>query len=199
LDEIERHTRYPHQLLIDADGSKVALQYRRSRKLRAEPDECYMRRELFCWVVQNGDRVGSLHFVEWHIDWWADHDGFVEHMDRHCQAAADFADVVCSAWDINDLIGLGPIIEFRLSWMANRASNGRIWPLAAVALIDLCYVSKSAVLVLKAFPLEYQGVAPPRSLSAKWMNRRRAAMLRHYRRHLGVQLLPAKLGKDGWM
>lgn len=120
-------------------------------------------------------------------------------MDRHCQAAATFSGVVCSAWDINELMGLGPIIEFRLSWMAKRASNGRIWPLAAVSLIDRFYVRKSAVLILKAFPLEYEGEVPPRSLTAKWLGRRRVAMLRHYRRHLDVELLPAKLGKEGWM
>jgi hypothetical protein len=164
LGEVERHARYPHQLLIDVDGSEVALQYRRPRKVRAEPDECCTRGELFCWVMQNGERVGGLHFVEWYIDWWADQNEFLEHMDRHCQAAATFSGVVCSAWDISDLMGLGPIIEFRLSWMAKRASNGRIWPLAAVALIDRFYVRKSAVLILKAFPLEYEGEVPPRSL-----------------------------------
>jgi len=71
--------------------------------------------------------------------------------------------------------------------------------MAAQEIISKHYAEDFSVLLLKAFPLEYEWRAPIGSEAAQTLERRRAAMIRHYRRVLRVEPLPGRPGEDGWM
>ncbi len=53
------------------------------------------------------------------------------------------------------------------------------------------------MIVLKAFPLEFEGVGP--AASGKRVKRRTGALVRLYERRLGMTVLPGKDGRAGWM
>jgi hypothetical protein len=53
---------------------------------------------------------------------------------------------------------------------------------------------RRCILVLKAFPLEYEGKGYPSGFRL-----RQRAMIRHYRRLLGMAPFPGKPGREGWL
>jgi hypothetical protein len=56
---------------------------------------------------------------------------------------------------------------------------------------------RGSMIVLKAFPLEFEGVGP--AASGKRVKRRTSALVRLYERRLGMTALPGKNGRAGWM
>jgi hypothetical protein len=56
--------------------------------------------------------------------------------------------------------------------------------------------SRAAFIILKAFPLEYEGTVNDTNRPA--FARRQRALMRLYVRRLGMKTLPGRVGKDGW-
>ena len=91
----------------------------------------------------------------------------------------------------------GTIIEFRKAW--SRPGGERLLPWRmANHLIDLCQ-PQAAMMILKAFPLEYEDQVPAGSLAQRAFKIRQLAMQKHYARQLGVIPLAGVYGDDGWM
>jgi hypothetical protein len=185
-------------IALAIEGQDISLVCHRTRKWRRTADECVSERQLLCWVMCRGERIGALDFREWHIDSLADESTFLEHMDRHTSANAAVSEVLCACWDFSELLDRGAVVEFRRSWMSFENSTGKIWPIAANTVIDHFY-SKSAIIILKAFPLEYEGHVDQDQGARRWFDRRRSAMIRYYQRALRVGPLPGTLGIGGWM
>ena len=56
-----------------------------------------------------------------------------------------------------------------------------------------------SLIVLKAYPLEYEGSLPDDSPMRPAFERRQAALMRLYRKTLGVAPMSGKYGDEGWM
>jgi hypothetical protein len=185
-------------IALAIEGQDISLVCHRTRKWRRMADECVSERQLLCWVMRRGERIGALDFREWHIDSLADESTFLENMDRHTSANAAVSEVPYASWDFSELLDRGAVVEFRRSRMNVASSTGKIGSIAANTVIDHFY-SKSGMIILKAFPLEYEGCVGQDQGTHPWLDRRRSAMMRYYQRVLRVRPLPGTLGLSGWM
>jgi len=161
---------------------------------------CVRQRDLFCWIKFDRTVVGALHFIEFDADALITAEEFFDTMDADAQADATLAEVLCGAWDdvVSDVLERGPVLDFRLAWMSPKHARAALWANAADALIDAEFGDHS-ILVMKAFPLEYEGRAPEGSAAHSGLIRRQAAMIRHYCRLFGVSRFPSWAGNDGWL
>lgn len=191
--------RYPHQMEITAGGSSIHARYRRTRFRRlVEGTSSVLRREIFCWLSVGRKRVGALDFVEFEFDAFAPTEELWNCMDSYAAADASLAGVLFDMWsDPADYSVYGPILDFRTAWMAPGQPPG-VWASVAKQIIATC-CSDYSIIVLKAFPLEYEGRAPKGSRVQFRLRRRQRAMQRYYARVLQMKQLPGRHGKDGWM
>jgi hypothetical protein len=192
--------KYPHRLELVADGRALTLRYRRSKLgyLLGYDAGFVRKRELFCWLFEGRIRIGAVHFIEWDIDPFANKTDFLFEMDSHEQITGELAVVISSAWKLAELVDHGRLLEFRTAWMMPGRQPGA-WLHAAELLMDRVYRDDASVLVLKAFPLEYEGSNPKESGLDAALERRQSAMKRHYVRCLRVEPMPGDFGRDGWM
>ena len=123
--------------------------------------------------------------------------------DEYSKADYDASEVVYAAWP-HGLVADSPfthgdlVIFDRLRIEVTSAVLSRAaWSLIA-KVIDPFRNKKSrtrgSVLLLKAFPLEFEGIK-----SGQPFEHRRDAMVRLYQRRLGVSPLPTKDGREGWL
>lgn len=201
--EVMNKHKYPHEVKIELAGTPVVLRYRRARKrpvMYGDDDPLVEMRDIFCWIEdRRGKRLGALHFIEWHADPFVDDDDFLAEMDSYSIDSYVFAEIVLAGWAIVDVAQYGALIEFQVAWQAPDAPPG-LWHRAAEYFIHRFYSRRRAsVLLLKAFPLEYEGADTEKNgLEAGFASRSRA-MQRLYSRCLSVSPFPGKPGKDGWM
>jgi hypothetical protein len=185
---------YRHQLTLDP-ASPYEFRYRRSRR-QALSNGVYQR-ELFCWIVFRGERVGALHLWQFETRPLIDDDAFFDAMDECSARTAELGEVLVTAWPegVYEVFDFGPVIEFRLAWVAP-AHSGRVpWGAAALALIEREFADFS-ILLLKAFPVEYSGRATGH---IRRLTHRQRAMRRYYQRLLAVAPMPGGWGREGWM
>jgi hypothetical protein len=196
--EIARKARYPHRLELELAGRTLEVRYRRGRKytLLGEQYSAVKSRDIFAWILQGTIRLGAVEFIEWHVDPLTDEDDFLYEMDADSAGAMAVAEAVQSVWDVAILSCYGPLLEFRLAWMLRSAARDSIWAKAAERLITAQGASRFSVLLLKAFPLEYEGRVSDAPVAFEL---RRRAMMRLYRRVVDVRPLPGWAGRDGWM
>jgi hypothetical protein len=163
-------------------------------------DGVVRRRELFCWFEIAGERVGALHLIEFTPDVGIDNFEFLDTMDADYHADAVLAEVLCSGWEDLSLAVFcyGPILEFRLAWIAQRYARRVHWAAVAERLIETEF-PRHSILVMKAFPLEYESQSPAGSPAHDGLIARQAAMVRYYRKLFGVQPFPGPVGKEGWL
>lgn len=96
----------------------------------------------------------------------------------------------------SEISDYGDIVELRRVWMRPAfSSKGRL-ATAITALLDQQF-SERSMLILKAFPLEYECKVTDKN--EELFRRRQRAMMRHYSRVFGVNPLPGSAGDDGWM
>jgi hypothetical protein len=109
--------------------------------------------------------------------------------------------MLCDVWSdaVNDVLAYGPVLEFRLAWMAPQHATTAVWATAAEALIKAEF-DEHSILVMKAFPLEYEGLDAPEGapVYGGFISRQSAA-IRYYRRLFGVDPFPGEWGADGWL
>ncbi len=80
--------------------------------------------------------------------------------------------MLCDVWSdaVNDVLAYGPVLEFRLAWMAPQHATTAVWATAAEALIKAEF-DEHSILVMKAFPLEYEGLDAPEGCSRlRWFH-----------------------------
>jgi len=187
----------PRNRLALGDGDLV-VQYHCSRwNPVAENEEGVRRRVTRAKLLSNGDHAGSLELVEYEIPWLMGADEFLYEMDAYSMATCHLAEVLCAHWEEPaDLGEYGSVLELNRAWMRPAYSSNGNLKAAVDGLLEKLFDDRS-LLILKAFPLEYEGEVT--DFNRNHFRRRQAAMMRHYRHLFGVDALPGSNGEAGWM
>ncbi|CDL01343.1 protein of unknown function [Magnetospirillum gryphiswaldense MSR-1 v2] len=167
--------RYPHKIEEFEPG--ITLRYRRTQKRVIDDGHGLVRtRELFCWICQGRNRIGYVHFTECYIAPETLNDEFLEDMDIPSAASFAVAETICSCWFVDEIADVGSVIELRRVWMEPSQARDGLWARVANHFINTLFSADAALLVLKAFPLEYEGEVTP--AVARAFELRRKAMRR---------------------
>jgi hypothetical protein len=186
------------------DAGKLSLRVWRDRFYSSEDDAPFDHREIYFEIDQGNTMLAAGRFVEWRI---IDPERacllseFVEEADTSSQAAYEMARAVHAGWHkLEDDEGLNPfdfgtLICFDRLRISKGAPSDDIWAAIKEHLIKRRFSRRSAMLVLKGFPLEYEGCLTEDNVGR--FNHRQKAMVRLYMRRLGAE--PFDGGKDGWL
>lgn len=193
-----RPRRFTKTLVVPMDGEALEARYKHT----AWQPVCHeirgvKQRQTLGLIVANGQHAGSFEIVETRIRTFTSrHDFFIE-MDGFSSQTAHLAEVLIEHWEEpTEISDYGDIVELRRVWMAPTLSNKGRLAASMNALLEHQFVQRS-LLILKGFPLEYEGRTTDANSSA-FVHRQRA-MLRHYSRAFGVAPLPGAYGEAGWM
>ena len=178
-------------------GQHIVLKYSKSRLYRLDGGYRRVRqRELFCLIYLNTKVVGAFEMTEIDVS-DADPQDLVGAMDSVSQYAYELGQVIRRGWKFLPAIwALGTILDFRRVWMDPAHARTGLWAEAARKVIDTEF-PKYAVMVMKAFPLEYEGMA--NAANAVAFKRRQRAMRRYYGSLFGVKPFPGRDGQEGWL
>lgn len=200
-EELRRGKRYPYEQKIpvrwlDCD---VVMRFRRSgwELLGDEEEERVGRREVVAWLMAREERIGFLRFVDYRPPALIGNDEFFRSMDAERHSDSEVAQVLCAAWENIFLVSdYGSILLFDIAWVVPSAAGIGLLRIAADALMGRLK-SQFSIMIMKAFPLEYEGTG--RATSAIPFIRRQRAMFRHYHRLWGVKPFPGRSGDNGWL
>lgn len=199
--ELRTAYRYPHRVIVPNLDPCFSVRFRRSRKYRiGDLREGIHRSEIFVWVRLEREPVCALKMILYDVPMHFGDEYFLYNMDLDSLEDSRFAETVASCWeDVGiTLCAYGPLVQFSAAWAAPRLSQQSFWWQVANHVLSH-QIERWSVMVLKAFPLEYEGNVPTGSPHAPFLARRQAAMVRHYKRRLGVIELPGSVGQEGWM
>lgn len=189
-----------------AEHAGLRLDYWRSHWRTLYDAEDFRRREHFFKVTADDRMVGAGVFDEWNTvpSWETDLRRFAQAADTVSEGTFQMAVAMFSSFcQTERRVGLSPldygsIVLFdRLCIEASSAHESNVvWKLIQKIVRGFERGRRVAGIILKAFPLEYEGSETDVNWPA--FNRRRRAMLRHYTRQLGTETLPGEPGQDGW-
>lgn len=199
-DQVFGERRLPasaRSLVLQVDPECWELRFSRSRFQRIDEDyDIISRRTLKAQLLVNGDLAGSFLFHEYRFAPLLGSEELMDCADNYSASLVDLMHTICEAWpEPYDVVDYGTVVELERAWMAPKHSRPRRFEQAVGALTEL--FGDRALLLLKAFPLEYEGDVNADNLNA--FTHRRAAMMRHYRSTMGVERLPGTAGDEGWM
>lgn len=168
------------------------------RPFGGQDDEGLKFRDVQFLIDGLGGVVGTGLFREWKGPPFLSTDEIFYVLDDLSFEDARLADVIRKAWStFEHPLNYGAVVEFRSIVVSNRQSG---WAEAAQLIMDRFFVRDHSLLLLLAFPLEYENRLPAEDNRARReFGRRQSAMMRWYARKLGVGLMPGFLGKAGWM
>jgi hypothetical protein len=176
-----------------------------SKWLDYAESDFYSFRRIAVSVVSKDDAsiVSRGAFSEWRSSGLGFNEEFSDAADAVSQQDYDLAQVVASRWSDQDHpLNSGNIVSFdRLeNFHAPRQKSAQIWRLID-RFIERRFEEAGSILLLKAFPLEFEGRpigdCPP--FMQERFERRRAAMYRLYARTLGVRRVHGAFEQGGWM
>lgn len=164
-----------------------------------EEQPAVFRQSRFGWLEANGYKVGAIEATRYNATFDIQNDEFLQIMDIDRDSESELAQKVCEAWDnIGTYItDFGSIIEISNVWMDPKFPL----PISLARLVRLTlapWLKTHALIVTKAFPLEYTGLASRSEAQERAFQRRFAALLRLYEGQ-GLTRFPGALGEDGWM
>jgi len=185
------------RLLRHPDGD-LAVRFKRSRWEFVCYDYRDVRsRQIDGLIVVGGKHVGSLSIMELDIPYFTDRASLFDQMDSRSLADCQLGETLLSHWaDPAEVSNAGPVVELRRLWMAPTAA-GKPWLRRAIELVLEDVFGDRSLLLLKAFPLEYEGNVSP-DTEVRFHARQRA-MMRFYSSTFGVRPLPGASGDAGWM
>ncbi|TPG45682.1 hypothetical protein EAH89_26125 [Roseomonas nepalensis] len=143
--------------------------------------------------------MGAIHLIEWHPIPGLGNEDFYFELDTYTQSAEALAGALATAWDMEQLSTVGPILEFHRLWMHPDHARGSLWCDVMQQLIRRRYADKFSVLIQHAFPIEYEGEEEVATLGNPPFRRRFRAMQRLYTRTMGVVPFPGPEAEEGWM
>lgn len=199
-EERVRRRNYPHTQSLNASDAKAHLRYRLSRWRHLAEEERIRKRELFAWIQLGRRRIGAIELHEFEISGCFDNDDVLYIMDCEEEYESRLAQVLCSALDDLpwDVMPYGSILDFRHAWTAPDPICRGLFAKAAITVIDTI-LPDHALMIMKAYPLEYEGQVPDGAPVQAGLEARQRAMARHYRKLFNVQQLPDPHGKEGWL
>lgn len=124
---------------------------------------------------------------------------FFQIMDGESDEAQRLAEVVLSCWvdPFFDLSDYGSLLLVDYAWSPIDAREP-VWAQALEKALPRLYADAAGMFAL-AFPTQYAGNVPGACPARQGFNRRRMAMLRHYKRILNLSPLPGWAGSKGWV
>jgi hypothetical protein len=201
--QAQRRGKYRHT--IELPGTATSLQYRKSKPYSVGEfdDTCrgfVQKTEFFAWLMLGGRRIGAFQLNQFDPNGCGSNLDFMMAMDIDDAFEATLAGALCDQFDnlIDEVTLAGPILEFRRAWIMPRFANGDLFRLAAHTLVEK-FCPHFSILVIKAFPLEYEGEVREGSDLEFAFKRRVRAMIRYYQRIFGVHLFDGAYGDDGWL
>ena len=202
--EARRRRKYPHT--IELPGTGASLQYRMSKPYSVGrfADDSSMglvqKTELFAWLVLGRRRIGAFELNEFDPNCCGSNEDFMIVMDIDEAYEATLSAALCEQFDnlIGEVTLAGPILDFRRAWIMPRFANGELFRLAARTLVEKVSPHYS-IMVIKAFPLEYEGEVSEGSDLEIAYERRARAMMRYYQRIFAVRPFDGEYGDDGWL
>jgi hypothetical protein len=148
-------------------------------------------------IERDGAVVGAVKIIEYDIPpiWTS---WFWEGMDGYSHSASEVAQALLSAW---------PDFPFDVACYGNVLELNRLWvePTAAgtwIPVVDQLLrrvQRRTAIVIAKAYPLEYEGKLPDGAPERPAFEQRRRAMLRLYGNRLDLHPLPGRSGEQGWI
>lgn len=185
------------KLSLTLNGEVIELRYQRSRWSNISEGGVAQQRKTSGLILADGAHAGSFSVAETRADLFVDRHEFFDVMDELSQETASLGTLILEHWrEPDDVFNYGDVVELRRLWMSPRLSGSGRLRTAMNALLASEFANRS-LLVLKAFPLEYEGDEMNENRQA--FEHRQAAMIRHYTHLLGVTPFPACAGRDGWM
>jgi hypothetical protein len=182
--------------IIDQSGSGGFVAYCDTRRWWwvNELEDGVKSRTTYVWMFVNDELAGVLNIREYRVSWITN--GLLwSLMDSESQEAVDMAEILIRCWRNvwEDLASEGPIVLLSQLWVAQKHARDSRWNGILQHLLATRF-KRRCLMVLKAFPLEYEakGKQPGFRL-------RHRALIRLYRRVLGVEPFPGKPGQDGWL
>jgi len=202
--DARRRRKYPHTIELSATDS--SLRYWMSKPysvgLPAGDDykDCVQKTELFAWLMLGARRIGAFELNKYDPNGCASNEEFIMVMDSDEEYEATLSGALCKQFDdlIDEVTLGGPILDFRRAWIMPQFAHGDLFRLATRALVEE-FCPDYSIMVLKAFPLEYEGYVPKGSELEIAFKRRVRAMIRYYQRIFGVRPFDGEDGDAGWL
>ena len=166
-----------------------------------EKKEDFGHRSVDFRIAANDNPLAAGRFIEWSAPPVSFLDDFLLAADGQSQADYDTADILIDAWGDEDLpFNYGTVVRFERLAIKSTSRSPDVWSLIS-ELIGREFARRGSLLMLKAFPLEYEGRASADSPAAirKRFRRRCIAMRRYYAHRLGMSAVPGPYGEEGWM
>ncbi len=158
-------------------------------------------RHVVVTVTKSTLTLGAAKLRQWRLPAMADPNEFWYYADRLSHVDADLADMVNSHWVGQDMPSeYGDLVLFDRLAIDTAADVDRkaLRRLGEYLLSE--FGNRVSVMLLKAFPLEYEGeLGPDHADRRDLYQRRQKAMLRLYRSELGVERFASSAGEVGWM
>ena len=196
--ELAFRRRYPRQLIVD----ETPIVYRLGRWLATpEPGFPVKAKQLFAWITSPTAKAGAFEITAYSIDDFASNGAVFDALDASEGYEAEFGTVLVETWkDVAfDVAAYGDIVFYRAAWVSPDYKDVGIFERASLSLIDE-HFPRYSVILMKAFPLEYERIEAKRgSATQANLERRLRAMRRHYARIFGAQSMPRRWGKEGWL
>lgn len=192
--EVKTRQKYPHIVQL---GPELELHYRVTRNRRVAGSKAVRVAEFFGWVVSRDERVGAFSAARYDTEFCGSNNDFFWIMDEAGRGAVELAQLICEWWDV-EIDFDAPMVEWRYSWIDRRFGNRNL--LAAVAKILTREVFPSpSLMVLKAFPIDFVTLDNRDAVGTPVFQRKRAAIMRHYKHMLRAKPFPGAWGDEGWM
>lgn len=160
------------------------------------------RQACDAWIFDGQAIVGGIQLKRYSIPAFVDNDYVVDIMDMDEQEEYELAHALAFEFeDIGEEIGAyGDLVEIRRVWIKPGSGIAGRSCDAVNALIG-AFCPDFAMIVLKAFPLEYENFADRADSKhlVDSLDRRRMAMMRLYAQSYGVRPMMGSLENDGWM
>jgi hypothetical protein len=161
---------------------------------------CRDRKDGFGWrevefsISAEGLALAGGRFREWSGPPVGFLEEFFEEADGLSQADHDTADIILSVWgEDRSPFDYGTVVRFERLAIRATTRSSEIWAIIT-RLIEKEFAIRGSMLILKAFPLEFEGNG-----AAKGLPKRTRAMVRYYQHRMGVQTVPGPYGVEGWM
>lgn len=182
----------------DSFGGPYTVECYRHRFWALEAGYLFRNRDIEWRITGPFGICAAAKFVEWKASPETEINDFVEEADGLSQADYDMALSVRQSWDWPIYpFDYGTLVRFeRLAIDTIKDPQRLAWPYIVRAL-DREFTKRAALMLLKAFPLEYESQVTDDNREA--FERRLAAMARLYRHRLGALPLPNRWGDKGWM